>query len=292
MITKRIKIDLKRVVSDMDMELLTRQLSSASGLMKELMGVANNAAWLVCLDAYDHLKTLPNWKKNVKGGHTVAQGFRRVFSAFHAYERELIYNETYGFFDLKGFSEKVRRMYGDISNREYYDFWASIGSSTYMRTKPFISSLQNKYRLALVHGGIDEGTAQTIGWGMCACGCLNSAVTIYNMSLDMIESEYDIPRKALDINFHLFNLKDVSKLWEDAVCAASPRCFNVKLSDVDDKNIEQGLKQIMELWTEGRGIYDDMEKTVRDCGEDVLKSQGYVRKAIDEINKLRNVKYD
>lgn len=266
---------------------LYRALLAASGLMKELMGVANNAAWLVCLDAYDELKKLPNWRKRTKGGDTVAQCFRKVFKEFHSYERNLIYDTEFGFFDIKGFSENVRRMYGDITNREYYDFWASIGSSTYVRTRPFISSLQNKYRLALIHGGIDEETAKLIGWGMCACGCLNSAVTIYYTSLDMIHEEFGLPRNALDMDFHMFNLKDVSKLWEDAVRAASPKCFSVELSDVDDKNVNDGLKQIMSEWTEGKGIYDDMEKTIRDCGEDVMKSQGFIKKAIDEINDLR-----
>lgn len=263
-------------------------LSSASGLMKELMGVANNAAWFVCLDAYDKLKTLKNWRQQVKGGHTVAQNFKRVFDEFHTYERRLIYDNDFGFFDLKNFPEATKRMYGDVSNRDYYDFWASIGGSTYQRTKPLVSSLWNKYRLALIHNKIKDELADIIAWGMTACACLNAAVTIYGMSLDMISEQYTLPRKALELDFRYFNLQDVAKLWEDALKAASPQCFNVVPDKTDGKNIDDGLKQIMEEWTEGKGIYDDMEKTIKDCGEDVLKSQGFVKKAIREVHDLRD----
>lgn len=263
-------------------------LSSASGLMKELMGVANNAAWLVCLDAYDKLKTLKNWRQKVKGGYTVSQEFKRVFDEFHAYERRLIYDNDFGFFDLKNFPESTKRMYGNISNRDYYDFWAAIGGSTYERTKPLISSLWNKYRLALVHNKIKDDLADTIAWGMCACACLNAAVTIWGMSLDMISEEFTLPRHALELDFKYFNLKDVAKLWEDALEIASPQCFNTVPNETDDKNINDGLKQIMQQWTEGKGIYDDMEKTIRDCGEDVLKTQGFIKKAINEVKELRD----
>lgn len=265
-----------------------KALLSASGLMKELMGVANNAAWLVCLDAHDELKKLPNWKRQVKGGSTAEKDFQRVFKEYDAYERKLISNDN-GFFDIKGFPEKVRKMYGDITSQDYYDFWTEIGGSSYKRTRPFICSLQNKYRLALIHAGIDDNTAKIIAWGKCASACLDSAIIIYEMSIDMIDQEFGIPSDILDLDFQGFNLKNVAKLWKGAMRTASPECDAAEISDLDRKNIENGLQQITEKWTEGSGIYDDLEKAIRDCGEDVLSSKKSIINAIKDVRKLREV---
>lgn len=266
---------------------LWRAIASAAGLMKELMGVANNAAWLVCLDAYDKLKAIPQWNRPVKGGHKVNYYFKLVFKAFKDYERRLIYDEQYRFFDLKDMPERTRKVYGDISNSEYYEFWASIGGSTYVRTKPLVTSLCNKYRLALIHAGIKDEDALTVAWGLTAMMCLNSAVTIYEQSLDMVSENFHLPRKSLAINFRYFSLKEIARLWSSAMEVAFPLAYHMPVSDTDGRNLEMGIRQLMEAWTDGNGIYDDMEKTLRDCGEDVMKSKGYIKKSIDEVEQLR-----
>lgn len=284
--TKNYKITIRqRTVSRPD---LPKALASAAGLMKELMGVANNAAWLIALDARDKLRVLPNWNQQVRGGHTVAQNFDRVFEAFHDYERGLIYDEHYRFFDLHDMPERVRRMYGNVSNREYYEFWASVGGSTYDRTKPFVTSLWNKYRISLIHGGIPDKDAETVAWGMCALACLNTAVLIYETSLDMVSNTFHLPRQPLASCFKMFSLKDVAKLWDDACRLAAPKAFALPLSETDGKNIDVGIRQILVAWTDGDGIYDDMEKAVKECGEDVMRSRGFIQKSINEIRELRN----
>lgn len=267
------------------MEQLTKEWATAAGLMKELMGVANNAAWLVILDAREELRELPNWKQRVSGGMTVAQNFQRAIEAFHAYEKALLWDDEFGYFDLQNMPEHTRKMYGDISNRDYYDFWCAIGGSTYSRTRPFVTSLWNKYRLALEHDGISN--ADTIAWGMCGIACLNAAVTIYSMSLDMIHEQFHIDLALLRKVFRKFSLTDVEKLWEDACKLAFPKAFSAPMSDTDGQNVEMGIRQIMEQWTDGDKIYDDMEKTLEECGEDVMKTQGFVKKAITEVQQLR-----
>lgn len=265
---------------------LAHKLSAASGLMKELMGVANNAAWNVCLDAKDQIKTLPNWKQRVKGGKTIEEYFNLVTKEFEdVYEHQLI-NSVNGFFDLQGMPDDVKNLYGDITNREYYDFWCAIGGSTHNRTRFLVTSLCNKYRLALVHGDIKD--AEVKAWGMTGIAVLTAAVNIYEMSLDMIHDEFKIPRKALELNFHLFSLRDVKKRWESAVRAAMPEAIAVELSETDDKNIDIGLTQLYQAWTNGPSIYSDMEKTLKACGDDVMKSRKCVREAIKEVEKLRN----
>lgn len=261
---------------------LERQLASAAGLVKEVMGVANNAAWLICVDAYDRMRTLPNWKARHKG-------FRRALDEFKAYERRLIWDDNYRFFDLRDMPEATRKMYGDISNREYYEFWAAVGGSAYDRTKAFVSSLQNKYRLALLHNGVAEGTAVPLAWGSAAFACLNCAVEIYSTCLDTVANQFALPRGRMDACFHLFSLGTVSRLWGCALKDCDPVAFAGELSVTDGKNVQQGIEDIMLLWTDGPAIYDDMEKTLRECGEDVMRTKGCIRKAIAEVEGMREI---
>lgn len=271
--------------SDAEMQEVRRSIATAAGLMKELMGVANNAAWIVCLEARDHLSKLPSWNRRVTGGHAVSKVFKRVMDAFHAYERRLIYDEETRFFDLRDMPERTRRFYGDITNREYYDFWAATGGSTYERTRPLITSLWNKYRLALLHGGIEW--ADDAAWGLCAMSCLNSAVTIYRQSITMIHNEFNLPVRGLEDGFRNFSLYPIARMWDKALAAAIPECVKLEISDTDGKNIEAGIRQVMEAWTEGNAIYDDMEKTLRDCGEDVMRTKGFIEKSINDVQQLR-----
>lgn len=284
--TKKFKVRIRnRALLRPDLE---DRCASAAGLVKEIMGVANNAAWLVALDAYDKLKTLPNWRQQVKGGHTVAQNFKRVFDAFHDYEKRLIYDQEFRFFDLQDMPEKTRKMYGNISNREYYEFWAATGGSSYNRTRPLVTSLWNKYRVALIRGGINDKTADIAGWGMCAEACLNSASNIYHQCLRMVHEDFELPLKGLERSFYYFDLKDIAKLWDDAMQSALPKIYETEISDTDGKNISDGIQQILEAWTNGDDIYDDMEQTLEECGEDVMKTKGYIQKALDEVREFRD----
>lgn len=273
-------------------EQIGKDWSAATTLVKEMMGVCNNAAWLICLDARDKLMALPNWEQQVSGGRTVEQSFKRVFNAFHAYERNLIYDDYHGFFDLKGMTENVRRRYGDISNREYYDFWAATGSATYTRMKPFVTSLWNKYRLALIHGGIPDKRAEICAWGLAGVACLNTAVNIHRITLDMISDEYHISRALLERHYKCFSLSDIAKLWEDALLDAMSKEYHTPISDTDSENINMGLGQIYDSWIQGDKIYDDMEKTLEECGEDVMKSKGFIKKAIAEVRQLKQWHYE
>lgn len=270
----------------MTREQLEQAVARAATLTKQFAAGPNNAAWLVALDALDRLRTLPRWNGTVKGGGTPCGKFKRASRAFREYELGLVYG-TAGFFSVKDIPDGQRRFYGRISDREYYDFWAATGNATYSRTLPLVTSLQNKYRLALLHGGIAEAEAAPVSWGMCAAACLNISVHVYNTALDVEADTLGIPRHLLDKCFRPFSLAGVAKLWEEAARALSPQAYGVPLSATDDGNIRVGMEQLSASWTDGNSLYDDIEATLRDCGEDVMKTQGFIKKAIGDIERMR-----
>lgn len=255
------------------------------GFVKEMMGICNNAAWCISLDAYDELKKLPNWKSQVKGGWTVAECFKRVFDEYHRYERRLIYDTKYGLFDVKNFPEEARRKYRDnVTNRDYYDHWASLGATTYYRMRPLVTSLQNKFRLALEHQGIKKDV-DIKAWGMTAYNCINMAVYIYGETIKVAADIFHINPSRLATAFDMFSLRNVLKLWGDACDAAFPDASFTKFSELDQKNVYIGLTQIGESWSEGKQIFGDMKRTTIETGEDVFRTKGFMLKEAEKIQE-------
>ena len=256
------------------------------GFVKEMMGICNNAAWLISLDAYDELKKLHNWKSKVKGGRTVAEGFKRVFDEYHRYERALIYDTKYGLFDVKNFTEDARRKYGEhVTNRDCYDYWASTGATTYARMRPLVTSLQNKFRLSLEHAGINKET-DIKAWGLTAYNCINMAVSIYGETVRVASDMLRINPSKLSVAFGMFSLHNILKLWGDACEAAFPDASFAKFSELDKKNVYIGLTYIGESWSEGKQIFGDMKRTTIETGEDVFRTKGFVLKEAEKIQEL------
>ena len=64
---------------------LARKMASAAGVVKLICGVANNAAWLVVLDAYDQARRCQRYR------HEVKRAFKMAIEAWHDYERRLVH---------------------------------------------------------------------------------------------------------------------------------------------------------------------------------------------------------
>lgn len=255
------------------------------GFVKEMMGICNNAAWCISLDAYDELKKLHNWKSRVKGGRTVAGCFARAIKEYHEYESRLIYDTKYGLFDVKNFPEDARRKYGEhVTNRDCYDYWASMGATTYDRMRPLVTSLQNKFRLALEHQGIKKET-EIKAWGLTAYNCINMAVYIYGETVKVAADMLRINPSKLTAAFDMFSLQNVMKLWGDACEAAFPDASFAKFSELDKKNVYIGLTQIGESWSEGKQIFGDMKRTTIETGEDVFRTKGSMLKEAEKIQE-------
>lgn len=255
------------------------------GFVKEMMGICNNAAWYISLDAYDELKGLRNWKSKVKGGSTVAECFKRVFDEYHRYELGLIYDTKYGLFDIQSFPDDAKRKYGDrVTNRECYDYWASMGAITYARMRPLVTSLQNKFRLALEHLDIKKDV-EIKAWGLTAYNCINVAVYIYGETVRVAAEKLRVSSSKLSVAFNMFSLQNVMKLWGDACELAFPDASFAKFSELDKKNIYVGLTQIGESWSDGKQIFGDMKRNAIETGEDVFRTKGFILKEAEKIQE-------
>ena len=267
---------------------LQQAVSTAAAYMKFVCGVGNNAAWLVTLDAYDQAKKHRNWEKRVKGGHTVKSLYKMVMKAHKNYERNLIYTDTNRMFHVADMPPEARKIFGDISDRDYFDYWASVGGGAYAKTRPAITSLWNKYRLSLLHHDIEQ--SDIMAWIMTATAALCTAQSLYERGLKTCHEEWGLPTEGLRRIFRGLDLANIAKLWMDAMQATDPASDSYELEPTENRNIEFGLLQLTESWFSLRTLYESVQATTEDYSE-VFRTAGEQKKALCQIAKLRAETY-
>lgn len=263
--------------SDLTIEELQRRMAAAAGLIKFICGVANNAAWLVALEALDHARRCRDYRGNVK------HRFNQSVTAYHDYERNLIHNKNNRMFCVADMTPDIRKKYGNITDREYYDFWTATGAQAYTKTKPMITSLWNKYRLSLQSHGVKE--SEHLAWVMTATAALELAVNLYKRAIKDIVESYKLPRHLVEYVFSQFSLEPVRKRWNDAMLSLSPH-VDYTISGMEERNIVHGLEQLQEAWTDTSVLYDSASETVAEYDE-VFRTPGEQKKVMREIAGIK-----
>lgn len=276
----------KNKTDDPAREDIVRRMVNAAALVKLVCGVGNNAAWMVVLDAYDHAKRCRRYHASVKGGNRVSYLFKHAIQEWHSYEHALIYATENRMFCLADMTPEVRRRFDkDITDREYYDFWASVGGSAYSKTRPLLTSLWNKHRLSLQHHGVAD--ADHVAWVLTASTALELAVYLYKRAINQCVKDMRIPRHICERVFGQFNIQRVADAWYNAMMALSPGC-EYPLDDLEKRNIEHGLNQLSDAWLDPTILYESTMQSVEDYDE-VFATHGQQLKAIREIAEVKNL---
>lgn len=206
--------------------------------------------------------------------------FKRAIDQYHQYERRLLHASVNRMFCLEDMDEEVRRKYGDISDRQFYEFWASIGGVAYTKTKPQLNSLWNKYRVSLIRNGVAD--AEHVAWVMVAMAALEIASQMYEGAIRECMDGFRFPRYAMDAVFGQFSLEEIRKSWRRALMMLSPDSESVVPDNVDERNIEHGLLQLLEAWSEPDLLYSSTLTSVEDY-EEIFRTKGFQKKCMREI---------
>ena len=265
-------------------EEIVKAVGNAAAIFKLVCGVGNNAAWVVMMEGYGHARRCKAFRRSLQGGHTIGWYFKRAVNDFYQYERHLLTTQTNRMFHMADMSDDVRRKYGNISNEEYYEFWKGVGVVAYHKTKPLITSLVNKYRLSLLDHGVKD--AEHVAWVMAAQAALDLAGAMYESAMKECENGLELHRKVLDEVFNQFSLKTISKDWMRALMLLAPETDPIKLSDVEERNIDFGLQQLMEAWLDPELLYSSASGAVDDFNE-IFASNGFVKKVQREIAEVK-----
>ena len=258
---------------------LVLRVARSSAVIKMVCGVSNNATWLLVRYAHDQAKKSRRYNGKVK------KLFKQALEEWHHYEHNLIYARENRMFHLDDLEPSVRRKYGDITDAEYYEFWKGIGGPAYQKTRPMITSLWNKYRLSLVNNNVQD--AEHVAWVMTAQAALDLSLALFESAAKECEVGLKLHRKVIDEVFSQFSLKTVSKDWMRALMLLAPETDPIKLSEVEERNIDLGLQQLMEAWLDPDLLYSSTSETVEDYDE-IFATRGFQKKVLREIAEVRS----
>lgn len=257
---------------------LQNVMAAEASVVKLTVGVANNSSYIVMADAWRQVQSLPLYR------HKVKAAFRKAMDEWHEYEHRLLYARQNRFFHVNDMTEAVRKKYGDISDRDYYDYWCGCGVEGYNKTKPMIDSLCYKYRKSLERHNVPG--AKAIAAALTAMACLKTSVTILDVILERVHQHTGIIVPQLMTIFGSFSLAPVRDAWERALRLMIPDVMEFDLDEDDSRNIELGLEQLAFAWTDV-----DMQLSAVVSGtesyEDVFRTKGEWKKAMREIAELR-----
>ncbi len=281
---KTVKVTAKRpTYTEADYRQWAETAANAASFVKLIDGVVNNAAWAACLDAYEFLKPLPRFRQQVRGGHTAGYGYQRCFNALKAYQRNLIYTSENRFFHVADMTEETKNYYAkDMTDEQYYDFWASFGFKAYQDNKQFLTCLVHKLRLVYERAGVKN--AEAAAWSMGAYMSLNAATECHEFVVKAVARDWGGSVNEWTRLFKAFDLATVEKLWEDAHKDFFPELDKVTIDDHDFENIKLSFNQWTNRLIRGRTLVKSRVDTVADYADDIFRTPGCAKKAMRELS--------
>lgn len=248
-----------------------RQLCDIAAFVKQSAGVWNNVAQAEMFESYHAVRATPLFK------HQVKKAFNDAMNAYAAYEKRLLNPTWLRFFCVKDMPPEVRKKYGDISDRDYYEFWQNLGWSVREQHKSFITALENKFFLALDNHNVKYAR-------VCASclvserllmiatqnhkGLITDSLRALGYRSDLVE------RMCQD-----FYMKDILDKWSKACSMILPK--NGVLTEIELRNINNGIDDLQKILGSTDNMFDGLKKSIADY-EDVFRTKGECKKALRE----------
>lgn len=277
---------------------LERTVAQVAGFVKMMTGVANNAALPIMIDALNKIADVrarddyerEPWHPHPRYRQRVKQLFNQTLQERDHYRRQLMYPGEQGirFFRMSDMPEETRRKFGVLTDQAYFEFWEGTGSLAYQKSQPLIGSLHNKFRLSLVKHGVPQ--PEQVAWGLVGANVLELAVVVWHRAMKSAHEAFDglLTQDFVEQLYRPFSLHRVSQAWLKAITLMAPEVQGYKLDDADERNIQLGVEQLMELWISPDLPFDSTIRAVEDFGDDIFRTQGFAKKAMRELADMRN----
>jgi len=282
----------------MSREELEQRIAQISGFVKMMTGVANNAALAIMSDALDKItdkRSKESYLEQPRRPHPryrqkVKQLFSKALSERDNYRRNLLYpgEQSLRFFRLSDMPEESRRRYNVMTDAQYFEFWEGTGALAYQKSQPLIGSLHNKFRLSLERHNVP--CAVQVAWGLVAANVLELAVVIWQRAMRSAHGALDgiLKQDVLEQFYQPFSLRNVSLRWQQALTQLAPETSGYKLDSDEERNIQLGVEQLMELWVSPDLPFDSTIHAVEGFSDDIFATKGFAKKTMRELAEMRN----
>ena len=276
---------------------LERRVAQVAGFVKMMTGVANNAALAIMSDCLDKITDKRSqesyaeepWHPHPRYRQRVKQLFNQVLQERDEYRRRLLYPTGDGirFFTISDMPEETRRKYGVVSDKTYFEFWEGTGSLAYQKSRPLIGSLWNKFRLSMLNHHVP--CPEQVAWGLVAANMLELAVAIWQRAMKSSHEAFEglLTMDYVESIYRPFSLARVSQRWQQALSLLAPETTGYELDATEERNIQLGVEQIMELWVSPDLPFDATIQAVEDFQEDIFSTPGHAKKAMRELAEMR-----
>ncbi len=269
-----------RVKDGITVEQLNKALPYVSAIVKQVLGVANNFAQVQMFNARDDIKQHPQHR------HAIKKAFNEAFKAWEDYEKRLLNPVGVRYFHVEDMPPKVRKQYGTITDREYYEYWQNVGWSVYSKNRAFVTMMDNKFKLSLQKHGVAH--AELLCKAMTAEQLLNIAEQRYKDALGVVKKEIGLSYDNLNVLYGDFSLKGVHDRWAKAMTMLIP---NFPLDEVEDRNLRMSVEQLYEIVSDIPEMYNGIEKSTEDY-EDIFRTKGEWKKALRKMREETNETID
>lgn len=280
------------------MQQLEQTVAQVAGFVKMMTGVANNAAISIMLDCLNKIADVRSkesyaeepWHPHPRYKQRVKQLFNQALQEKDHYRRRLMYPGEHGvrFFRVSDMPDEARRKYGVVSDKTYFEFWEGTGALAYQKSQPLVGSLWNKFRLSLQHHGVPN--AEQVAWGLVGANVLELAVVVWQRAMKSAHEAFEglLSMDYVEQLYRPFSLHCVSLKWRQALSLLAPEVSTYSLDSLEERNIEMGVQQLMELWISPDLPFDSTIQAVEDFSDDIFSTPGHAKKAMRELADMRN----
>lgn len=277
---------------------LEQTVAQVAGFVKMMTGVANNAALAIMLHCLNKIADVRDndsyaeepWHPHPRYKQRVKQLFNQALQEKDHYRRRLMYPGEHGirFFCVNDMPDEARQKYGVVSDKTYFEFWEGTGALAYQKSQPLVGSLWNKFRLSLQHHGVPY--AELVAWGLVGANVLEMAVVVWQRAMKSAHEAFEglLTMDYVEQLYRPFSLHCVSMKWRQALSLMAPEVSTYSLDSLEERNIEMGVQQLMELWISPDLPFDSTIKAVEDFSDDIFSTPGHAKKAIRELADMRN----
>ena len=255
------------------MKMLDDRIHAASGHMKMIFGCVNNLVLFEAYEAIGRVRQSPRYNRQVR------HEFLKVINDIKEYNRNLLYGQR-GWFSLKKMPEKSRKLYGDISDSDYYDYWTSLGGSTAELCKDELNVLLNKFKLSMEAHQIQD--AALMARLMLVCSLFDCAEAIYTRTVREFKEAARTDWTIAQTVWHDFSMERLKKSWERAMLSLSIKGQKWEIEENENRNITLTIDQLCEKFNSLELYYESTFNSTEDY-EDIFRTKGSHKKALREI---------
>ena len=257
------------------LEALEESMAALASHAKLVFGCCNNCAAIMLFDGHDVAKQLPQYRQGVK------KAFKAALQEFKEYEQRLLYASNMRMFHVDDMPASVRKSYGAVSDRQFFEFWQGIGSSTYEKARPFIGSLQNKYRLSMEkHDMRDASRSAAL---ITTLAGIRLTEQIFDIFVEEAAKGNKLPPEFVRLVFGRLSMKRIGDAWENA-CRMLKIIPEYDLDESETKNIQFGLDALCDIMSDTDGVIDSLKVAVDDYRE-LFRTEGERKKALRNISE-------